>query len=175
MLTGHGSGGMMCHRLAREASDVFTGIAVVAGSMNFTGSNATSSIATMLVHGSNDSYVHIDGGNPSQGDKRRVDSSLASTADYYVARNGLVDYPATEIANGVRVDRYARGKFSAVRPPVWVVTLEGGGHAWPGQEEPSLLTRDRRHAWSASRSIVRFFTLLSTDLFVWSQSPAVPR
>ena len=174
-VVGHGSGGMMCHRLAREASDVFTGIAVVAGSMNCTDGKASSSIATMLVHGAKDDYVMIGGGNPVQGDKRRVDASLASAVDYYVTRNELVDLPLTEVEAGVSVDRYARGKFSAIRPPVWVVTLEGGGHAWPGQEEPSPLVRDRRHAWSATRGIVRFFAMLDADLFVWSQTPAVPR
>ena len=174
-VVGHGSGGMMCHRLARDASDVFTGIAVVAGSMNYTGNNAFSSIATMLVHGSKDDYVLIEGGNPSEGDKRRVDASLVTASDYYVARNSLVDDPVTEIEDGVTVDRYTRGKFSAIRPPVWVVTLEGGGHAWPGQEGPSLLSRDQRHAWSASRGIVRFFSMLDADLFAWSQMPAVPR
>ena len=174
-VVGHGNGGMMCHRLAREASDVFTGIAVVAGSMNYTVSNGSSPIATMLVHGSKDDYVLIGGGIPAQGDKRRVDGSLASAADYYVTRNGLVDRPFTAVGAGVSVARYTLGKFSAIRPPVWVVTLQGGGHAWPGQEGPSQLVRDRRHAWSATRGIVRFFAMLDADLFVWSQMPAVPR
>ncbi|MEQ1634927.1 MAG: PHB depolymerase family esterase, partial [Planctomycetota bacterium] len=87
--TGMSNGGMMCHRLAREAADLFAGIAPVSGAMNFTAVDAASPIAVMIVHGSADLHVRYDGGKPERSTGRagdRVDASVGDAAKYYRAR-----------------------------------------------------------------------------------------
>ncbi len=173
-VVGHSNGGMMCHRLAREAADVFDGIAVVAGAMNFTDDGVHGPIATLLIHGTNDKDVLLEGGPAGTRGKKRIDASLKSAVDYYVLRNGLVAYPQTDAEDGVEFARYLTGKDKVGVPPVWVVTLKKGGHAWPGQPHQPRLAGDQPHPWSASRGVVAFFAGLSADL-VPSQLPAVPR
>lgn len=173
-VVGHSNGGMMCHRLAREAADVFDGIAVVAGAMNFTDDGVHGPIATLLIHGTNDKDVPFEGGPAGTRGKKRIDASLKSAVDYYVLRNGLVAYPQTDAEDGVEFARYLTGKDKVGVPPVWVVTLKKGGHAWPGQPHQSRLAGDQPHPWPASRGVVAFFAGLSTDL-VPIRLPAVPR
>jgi poly(3-hydroxybutyrate) depolymerase/CubicO group peptidase (beta-lactamase class C family) len=173
-VVGHSNGGMMCHRLAREAADVFDGIAVVAGAMNFTDNGVHGAIATLLIHGTSDKNVPLEGGPAGGRGQKRVDASLKSAADYYIVRNGLVAYPQTDVEEGVTFARYLRGKDKGEAMPVWVVTLEDGGHAWPGQDHQSRLLGDQPHPWSASRGVLEFFAGLRPDMLP-NRSPAAPR
>lgn len=174
-VVGHSNGGMMCHRLAREAADVFAGIAVVSGAMNFVDTDAASPVAALLIHGSNDQFVSIEGGEAkSVIAKKRVDASLQNAVDYYVERNGLLAYPTKEVADKVRLEQYVRAKGEGAAAPVWVVTLEGGGHAWPGAERGKALL-DVPHPWPASRKIVQFFASLTPSQQGRPLTPAVPR
>lgn len=173
-VVGHSNGGMMAHRLAREAGDVFDGIAVVGGAMNYNDNSTPGPIATLLIHGTEDQHVPIAGGETKHLGKKRVDASLAQAVEYYVSRNGLVAYPETGSEDGVEISRYTRGKDQATVPPVWVVKLQDGGHAWPGTEQRSLVLRDRPHPWSASRAVVGFFASLRPDMLP-NRSPAAPR
>ncbi|MFY9341261.1 MAG: serine hydrolase [Planctomycetota bacterium] len=161
---GHSNGGMMCHRLAREAADVFAGIAVVSGAMNFTAVDAQSPIAALLVHGSGDQHVPYEGGRPRSSLGRagdRTDASVQAAIDYYVERNELVGYPDARAHGKVRVDTYAIGKGGRTTLPVRVITLEGGGHAWPGSTEKQRLLADTPFPFDASAAILEFFANVS--------------
>ncbi|HEX5051038.1 MAG TPA: alpha/beta fold hydrolase [Planctomycetota bacterium] len=161
---GHSNGGMMCHRLAREAADVFAGIAVVSGAMDFTEQDATTPIAALLVHGTADEHVLLEGGTPRASLGRageRIDASLQDAIDYYLDRNGLSGYPETEAHGKVRVETYATTKEGKPSPaPVRVVRLEGGGHTWPGSTERPRAVADQPFPYDASRAIVDFFAAL---------------
>lgn len=165
---GHSNGGMMCHRLAREAADVFTGIAVVAGAMDFTATDAQSPIAALLVHGTADENVRYDGGAPREATGRagsREDASVQQAIDYYVERNDLRGYPTSVVDGKVRIDTYAAER--AGRPssaPLRVITLEGGGHAWPGADEKARRRADEPFAFDASGAILDFFAGLQPKL-----------
>lgn len=155
---GHSNGGMMCHRLAREAADVFTGIAVVAGAMNFTNADSAQPIATLLIHGTADDHVRIDGGAPRAAIGKageRVDASLQQAIDYYVERNGLGGYPSHQQQGKVRIDDYAAK--SGVAAPLRVITLEGGGHAWPGAAARTTVLADTPFPFDAAQAVVAFF------------------
>jgi polyhydroxybutyrate depolymerase len=157
---GHSNGGMMCHRLAREAADVFAGIAVVSGAMNFTAADATSPLAVLLVHGTADEHVRIDGGAPGRAIGRagnRDDASLQTAIDYYVARNALSGSAETVEDGKVRTRTWGAGKDGAVTQPVRVITLGGGGHSWPGSREPQRARADAPFPFDASGAIVAFF------------------
>jgi len=176
-VTGHSNGGMMCHRLAREAADVFKGIAPVAGAMNLTEVDPSTPIAVLMIHGTKDQHVRIEGGETEarRGRGRRVDASLQDAVDYYVERNGLVAYPDRAERGDVKVAKYLRQRGDGEPTPVWVVRLEGGGHAWPGTRvRPQALT-DRPFEWPASNAIVEFFASLGSGDLQHRLTPSVPR
>lgn len=179
---GHSNGGMMAHRLAREAADVFSGIAVVGGAMNDTDRDSTTPIAVMLVHGTEDEQVPIAGGEGAAilGKKREV-NSLQAAVDYYVARNDLFAHPIANAVDGVSVADFTRPRTSPSdgsepRPlaPVRVVRLDGTGHAWPGGTASLPRIVGEPHPWSASRAIVAFFESLARP-GQHPLPPAVPR
>ncbi len=175
---GHSNGGMMCHRLAREATDVFTGIAVVAGAMNFTATEATTPIAVMLLHGSADEHVNYEGGAPRSSTGRageRDDASVQDAIDYYLERNLLRGYPESQKDGKVRIDTYAVGKGGKpAAAPLRVITLDGGGHAWPGSAVKARLLADTPFPFDASRAILSFFAGLQ-PVRPTGGTPAVPR
>jgi polyhydroxybutyrate depolymerase len=157
---GHSNGGMMCHRLAREAADVFCGIAVVEGAMNFTDADAKSPIAVLIVHGTADEHVRFDGGRPKAAIGRagdRSDASVQDAVDYYVARNNLSGCPETKNDGKVRTQTWANGNNGALTLPVRVIALEGGGHAWPGGAEKSRRGSDAPFPFDATAAILAFF------------------
>ena len=157
--TGHSNGGMMCHRLAREAADVFAGIAVVAGAMDFTTADSQGPIAVLLIHGTADDHVRYDGGAPRASVGRageRIDASVQQAIDYYVERNELRGYPEHKQDGKVRIDDYALSKSGKQTAPLRVITLDGGGHAWPGGEKSRLLA-DAPFPFDAAAAIVTFF------------------
>jgi polyhydroxybutyrate depolymerase len=161
--TGHSNGGMMCHRLAREAADVFAGIAVVAGAMDFTAVDAADPIAALLVHGTADEHVRIDGGRPRAGVGRaadRRDAALQAAVDYYVARNALSAHVDERVDGKVAVRTWAHGKDGKAALPVRTIVLDGGGHAWPGAAGAPRAGADAAFPFGASAAIVEFFASL---------------
>lgn len=176
-VTGYSDGGMMCHRLAREAADVFRGIAPVAGAMNYTEAQSDVHLAVLMIHGTEDEHVRIDGGEvPSKrGVKARVDASLAAAAEYYIGRNSLVEHADEVARDGVHVSKYAKSKGDSYATPVWVVTLDGGGHAWPGATARSRQRRDAPYPWPASQAIVEFFSSFGTGELQDVLTPSTPR
>ncbi|MBX3462845.1 MAG: alpha/beta fold hydrolase [Planctomycetes bacterium] len=175
---GHSNGGMMCHRLAREAADVFRGIAVVAGAMDSTAADSDLPIAVLIVHGTADEHVRYEGGAPTDARRRarRVeDASVQQAVDYYLARNDVRGYPATQQDGKVRIDTYANARAGgAAAAPVRVITLEGGGHAWPGAERSRWLA-DVPFPFDANGAILEFFAGLPPRPPQPPQSPAAPR
>ena len=176
-VAGHGNGGMMCHRLAREAADVFKGIAPVAAAMNDTDAQSDIPLAVMLVHGSEDEHVRIEGGESAvkRGRRARVDAPLDAAVDYYIARNELVDHASTAQRDGVSVAKFAKKKGEGDASPVWVVRLDGGGHAWPGAFADTPTLRDEPFAWPASQAIVEFFYSVGTGALQDWITPSTPR
>ena len=176
-VTGHDNGGMMCHRLAREAADLFEGIAPVAAAMNYSEAQSNVPLAVLMIHGAADEYVRLEGGPGAapRGGKARVDASMQQAIDYYVARNGLLAYPDTAERGGVEVQRFFRKKGDGEAPPVWVVTLEGGSHAWPGAHKRPRELQKRPFGWPASQAVLEFFDSVGTGLLQEQLTPSVPR
>ena len=176
-VTGHSNGGMMCHRLAREAADVFKGIAPVAGAMNCADTPSNVPLAVMMIHGTRDDRVRLEGGEgfSDRGRKPRVDVPMAAATEYYVARNGLVDYAQDAERDGVHVTKYAIKKGEGDASPVWVVTLRGGRHAWPGARVRPRDLGDQPYAWPASQAILEFFYSVGTGALQDRLTPSTPR
>ncbi|MBM4060238.1 MAG: alpha/beta fold hydrolase [Planctomycetes bacterium] len=158
---GHSNGAMLCHRLARQAADVFAGIAAVSGAMNFTAADSKLPIAVLIVHGTADQHVLYAGGAPKQATGRageRKDASVQDAVDYYVARNGLRDRPESRQDGKVRTDSFGVTKDGDLAAAVVrVITLEGGGHAWPGSVARTRLRADEPFPFDATNAIWAFF------------------
>jgi poly(3-hydroxybutyrate) depolymerase/CubicO group peptidase (beta-lactamase class C family) len=157
---GHSNGGMMCHRLARDAGDLFAGIAVVSGAMNHRSTDAQQPIAVLLLHGTADQHVRYDGGAPAKAIGRageRVDASVQDAIDYYLERNGLRAEKVTERSGKVRIDDYDGARGGVASAPVRVITIEGAGHSWPGGKTPVRAVADTPFPFDASAAIVKFF------------------
>ncbi len=176
-VTGHSDGGMMCHRLAREAADVFKGIAPVAGAMNCDDVPSNTPLAVMMIHGTRDERVRLEGGEgyAARGRRPRVDAPMAAATEYYVARNGLVDYAQEAERDGVHVTKYATKKGEGDASPVWVVTLRGGRHAWPGARVRPPELREQPYPWPASQAILEFFYSVGTGALQDRLTPSTPR
>jgi polyhydroxybutyrate depolymerase len=159
--TGMSNGAMLCHRLAREAAETFAAIAPVSGAMDFTEKDAPTHIGVMIVHGTADEHVRYDGGRPGKALGRagdRVDASVADARDYYLQRNGLSSTARVETDGRARIEIWERSAEGTTSPfPVRVVTLQGGGHAWPGGAAGEMPDADTPVDWAASRAIWAFF------------------
>lgn len=157
--TGMSNGAMMCHRLARECQDLFAGIAPVSGAMNFTAKDGSLPLAVMIVHGTKDEHVLYDGGKPRRSIGKageRVDASVAAARDHYLARNAHRGEPKVEREGDARIETWTR----EAGLPVRIVTIEGGGHAWPGGPRGDYRGADEPDDWPASTRIWEFFAPL---------------
>lgn len=160
--TGMSNGGMMVHRLAREASDVFAAVCDVSGAMNFTAADPKHPIGVMMVHGRADQHVPYAGGRPSvevRGDaSERTDTSVDTAIAYYVAHNQLAGTPERKVDGAVAIDRYARtGAGEPARFEVMLVAIEGEGHTWPGSERLRLKADRPTRDVDATRASWEFF------------------
>jgi polyhydroxybutyrate depolymerase len=85
--------------------------------------------------------------------------------DYYVARDDLRGYPTSQQDGKVRIDTYGNARAGgASATPVRVITLEGGGHAWPGTGGKARRAADAPFAFDASGAILEFFAALPPRL-----------
>lgn len=98
---------------------------------------------------------------------------MRAAVDYYVARNGLRAYPDRRSEGKVKIEDYdvPRDSERTDKPlPVRVLTLDGGGHAWPGSTAERRLA-DKPFPFDGSRAILAFFGELATA----SAPAATPR
>ena len=145
----------MLQRWARELRDVLS-----------SGVNADAwrlvSRAVMIVHGTADEHVRYLGGRPSAGFGRaalRVDASVADATRYYLQRNGLAAEPVRSGEGKVKFDTWQlAAQDGATPPPLVLVTLEGGKHAWPSGVRGDYVGADEPFDWQASVQIWQFLS-----------------
>lgn len=152
---GHGQGGAMSHRLAREASDVFRGIAVYGGSARFEPDHGGAPVAVLMIEGTADRAVRAGFGLG----RSRQDAEAAQKAllGYYVKRNELVGYPQLGEDGKVSTQTFAKGRNSQRTQPVRVVTLQGSGHAWPGSTQKPATPSETPFPFDCNGEILTFF------------------
>ncbi len=130
--TGLSNGGMMAYRLACEMTDQLAAIAPVAGALNVAECRPTVPMPVMIFHGTADQHVLYEGGQPRrQADwsHPRTDRSVEQARDFWVTYNRCTTPPKTTTVGHVVRQAYTD---CAADSEVEVVTILGGGHAWPG-------------------------------------------
>jgi polyhydroxybutyrate depolymerase len=165
-LTGVSNGGMMAHRAAVEAPDLFAAVAPVLAVMPATTADTRTpsrSVPILMVNGMGDRLVppHLD-------HVRRFFLyslpvyPLEETAAWWAEQNGCgapgerVWLNDTDPGDGTRAWRRA---YTGCGAPVTVVGIENGGHAWPGAavEAPRWLVGRTSRDLDATRLVWDFF------------------
>jgi polyhydroxybutyrate depolymerase len=165
---GISNGGMMTQRLACELSDKIAAIASVAASMpeNYSPQcRPTATISVLLIHGTDDPLVPYRGGPLSAASN--IGGSVWSVADtikYWVAhdkcnRKPAIDYLPDKDPNESSVTRRESYAGCAKATDVVLLTVEGGGHTWPGANPylPESRTGRTTKDFDGSEAIWSFF------------------
>jgi polyhydroxybutyrate depolymerase len=150
--TGMSNGAMMSYRLACELSDRIAGIAPVAGALNVTPCRPERPVAVLAVHGTADQAVPYEGGPPTRampGNESWVNTSVADSVGFWARHNECTE-PAESQDGLVTVTRHADCE-------VVLYTIEGGGHAWPGGEQPRAAADEVPPSPDATEVILDFF------------------
>lgn len=131
---GMSNGGMMAHRLACEAPDVFRAVASVAGTDATQHCQPTRPVSVMHIHALDDDHVLFNGGAGAGAfrDESKVMAftSVPDTLAHWVQRDHCSPTPRRTLERpGAYCDTYAGCAGGA---SVQLCVTERGGHSWPG-------------------------------------------
>lgn len=157
--TGMSNGGMLSHRLACEAADVFRAVASVAGT------DATSScapgqpVSVLHIHARDDTHVLFNGGAGADAfrDTSKVMDfvSVPETMSRWLQRNQCAAAPRRVFDQpGAYCEAYSG---CAGGTQVQLCVTETGGHAWPGADSVRRGKPPASQALDANDVIWRFF------------------
>ena len=157
--TGMSNGGMMSHRLACEAADVFRAVASVAGTDATDRCTPSRPISVLHIHARDDTHVLFDGGAGPGAfrDTSKVMNfvSVPETVARWVARD--------RCSGPVRRTLDVPGAFCEVHAgcadgrEVQLCVTETGGHSWPGAPTVRRGKPGASTALDANDVIWRFF------------------
>jgi polyhydroxybutyrate depolymerase len=145
--------------LASELSDRIAAIAPVAGTMGSKTCHPSRPVSVIHIHGTNDEWIPYKGG---LGTRNVTFNSVEETVQAWVQADGchpqaqVTRYPE-QARDGTTVTRttYSGGKNGS---EVVLITIEGGGHSWPGLDwHPELLGKSTKNI-SANDLIWDFFS-----------------
>lgn len=136
--TGMSNGGDLCYMLACQASETFRGVAPIAGMIMqdiMDDCNPSSEVSILEVHGTQDNVTYFDG-DPNNIDGWGAYPSIPETVSYFNNLFGLQllsteDFPNINTNDGSTVSSEKYGASTSCTE-VWLYTVEGGGHDWPG-------------------------------------------
>ncbi len=135
---GMSNGGMMSYRLAAEMSDRIAAIAPVAGTIAINESKPVRPVPVLHFHGTKDTLVPYEMPQRRNPQIMRI-KSVAESIQTWVKLNGCQETPVSDVltkaGDKMPVTRtiYKSGKKGA---EVGLITIEGGGHTWPGKKAP---------------------------------------
>jgi polyhydroxybutyrate depolymerase len=156
---GMSNGAMMCYRLAAELSDRIAAIAPVAGTIAIEESKPKRPVSVIHFHGTQDTFVPFapaKEGTPVFMTLKGVEDSVR----VWVKLNGCEEAAKSEVlskdGDEMKVTRttYGGGKDNA---EVVLVTIEGGGHTWPGKQPPAAFMGKSAMNISANDLMWEFF------------------
>lgn len=152
--TGISNGGMTAYLAACRLADRFAAIAVVAGELTLDDCRPARPVSVLVIHGTADQYLPYDGGVGAKALARHEARSVRFAVDFWRAQDRCATVPETERAGSVTRERYAP---CAGDSTVELMTIEGGGHSWPGGESMARFLDPPSPAFDASAAIWAFF------------------
>lgn len=161
--TGMSNGGMLAHRLACEAPDVFRAVASVAGTDATSRCAPSRPVSVLHIHARNDTHVLFTGGAGEDAfrDATKVMDfvSVPETVARWVKRNQCAPTPRRILDRpGAYCEAYS-GCAGGVS--VQLCVTEGGGHSWPGAKTVRRGKEAASAALDANDAIWDFFTRAS--------------
>lgn len=151
---GFSRGGMMAQLLACDASDLFTGIADIAGAMNFDECKPKYPVDVLIVHGKDDRNVKFGGAAPkkvlplTQGEDRPVAYSVQVWRRHNHCRSGK----ALTRGNVERTD------YACSRGALRLIAINNEAHSWPGSLAGMLGTEKPTQEVSATDEMWNFWS-----------------
>jgi polyhydroxybutyrate depolymerase len=156
--TGLSNGGDFCYMLACQASQQFKAVAPVTGMILqdiMDDCNPENEVSIFEIHGTEDNVTYYDG-DPNNIDNWGAYPSIPNTISFWTTLFGLDvlttdKLPDTDPNDGstISADKHSREESCT---EVWLYTVEGGGHDWPGAFGNNDI--------SATREIWNFFEQL---------------
>jgi polyhydroxybutyrate depolymerase len=150
--TGMSNGGDFCYLLACEASESFLGVAPIAGMIMqdiMDDCNPSQNVGILEIHGTQDNVTYYEGDVNNQ-DGWGAYPSIPGTIDFFVDMYGLAlnstgNFPNIVSNDGstVSFEKYGVDEECA---KVWLYTVNGGGHDWPGAYG-NMDIESSREAW----------------------------
>lgn len=161
--TGISNGGHMALRLACELSDRIAAIAAVTANLSADlDCQPEYPVGVLVINGDEDPLVPYDGGIVAR--NRGTDLSTAETMRFWQEANGCDPDPVqarqddvTDDETALRIDTYPNCSDGV---ETTLVTVEGGGHTWPGawyQYLPELIVGRTSQEMNATEAIWAFF------------------
>ncbi|MBI5722172.1 MAG: prolyl oligopeptidase family serine peptidase [Burkholderiales bacterium] len=158
--TGMSNGGMMSHRLACDAADLFAAVASVAGTDATASCAPARPVPVLHLHARDDTHVLFAGGAGPDAfrDRTKVMDfvSVPETVARWVARNRCTAPPQRTLERpGALCERHAGCAGDAT---VQLCVTDDGGHSWPGAQSVRRGKEAASQALSANDVIWEFFS-----------------
>ena len=136
--TGMSNGGDLCYMLACQASETFRAVAPVAGMIMqniMDDCTPSTEVSIFEIHGTNDNVTYF-GGDPTNQDGWGAYPSIPATMNFFNNMFSLTlqsseNLPNTNPNDGSIVLSEKYGAENSCTE-VWLYTVQGGGHDWPG-------------------------------------------
>jgi polyhydroxybutyrate depolymerase len=136
--TGMSNGGDLCYLLACQASETFRAVAPISGMIMqdiMDDCSPETEVSILEIHGTEDDVTYYDG-DPNNVDGWGAYPSIPETMSFFNNLFGLQllsneDFPNTNTNDGSTVSSEKYGASSSCTE-VWLYTVSGGGHDWPG-------------------------------------------
>lgn len=151
--TGMSNGADMCYMLACEATETFSAVAPVAGLMlqNIVNTcNPTNLISLFEIHGVDDNVTFYEG-DPTSSGGWGVYPSIPATINYWAELNNCTEFSTEDLPNINTTDGsyvVSEKNFGAENNnEVWLYTVYGGGHDWPGSQGSNMDIDASLEAW----------------------------
>ena len=133
---GMSNGAMMCYRLAAELSDRIAAIAPVAGTIAIDESKPKRPVSVIHFHGTKDPLVPFDAGNSNMPSFMKL-KGVEESVQTWVKLDGCNSKPTNDTLSNdgdqTKVTRQTYGGGKGGNEVV-LITIEGGGHTWPGMD-----------------------------------------
>ena len=150
--TGMSNGGDFCYMLACQASETFKAVAPVAGMIMqdiMDNCNPVKEVSILEIHGTRDDVTYWQG-DPNNDGGWGAYPSIPNTISFFTKMFGLTElnsntFPDIDPADGSSVNSDKHTKSGSCTQ-VWLYTVNGGGHDWPGADGNMDISASRE-AW----------------------------